>query len=103
MSTTEIAGRESMCKSILTILSVNEEMGAELTGETLELIISLILQHIKKEEKFLPHGGSYFRFHRRRSPAKRRGKILLSFKQFRPLMYTLTHTERLRKHLLSKI
>lgn len=49
MSTTEIAGRESMCKSILTILSVNEEMGAELTGETLELIISLILQHKKKK------------------------------------------------------
>jgi len=84
--------------SILTILPVNEEMRAELTGETLELIISLILQH-KKEEKYLPHGGSYFRFHRRHSPAKKRGKILLSFKQFRLLMYTLTHTECLRKHL----
>lgn len=68
-----------MCMSILTVLPVNEEMGAELTGETLELIISLILQRLKKEEKHLPHGGSYFQFHRRCSPVKRRGKILLSF------------------------
>lgn len=66
--------------SILTVLPVNEEMGAELTGETLALIISLILQRLKKkEEKHLPHGGSYFQFHRRCSPVKRRGKILLSF------------------------
>lgn len=70
-----------MCMSILTVLPVNEEMGAELTGETLELIISLILQRKKKKEKekHLPHGGSYFQFHRRCSPVKRRGKILLSF------------------------
>ncbi len=57
--------------SILTVRPVNEEMGAELTGETLELIISLILQH-KPEQKHLPHGGSYFQFHRRCSPAKER-------------------------------
>lgn len=60
-----------MCMSILTVLPVNEEMGTELTGETLELIISLILQY-KPEEKHLPHGGSYFQFHRRCSPAKRK-------------------------------
>lgn len=60
-----------MCMSILTVFPVNEEMRAELRGETLELIISIILQR-KLEEKHLPHGGSYFRFHRRCSPAKRK-------------------------------
>lgn len=37
-----------MCMSILTVFPVNEEMGAELTGET-ELIINLILQREKKK------------------------------------------------------
>ncbi len=63
--------QRDICMSILTVRPVNEEMGAELTGETLELIISLILQH-KPEQKHLPHGGSYFQFHRRCSPAKER-------------------------------
>lgn len=41
--------------SICTVLPVNEEMGAELTGETLELIISLILQRLKKKKRNTYH------------------------------------------------